>query len=218
MKKGLIMLCKYCEKICKNKISLSAHERLCPHNKNRKYVSHTLGKTAWNKGLTKDTSEIILKSSEKLKETINDISFTIKGCCTKEWSLSETGILTNSKNGGYRDHSGTSKKYKVLDSFGNVVTLQSSYELLCSEILNELCIKWVRPSYLKYDDKKYFPDFYLPEINIYLDPKNDYLAKIDFEKIEKVKQQNSVMVFILTKNQLTTDYIRELPKWSNGLD
>jgi len=35
--------CKFCGKLCKNKNSLSNHERTCPQNKDRIYVSHTLG-------------------------------------------------------------------------------------------------------------------------------------------------------------------------------
>lgn len=64
------------------------------------------------------------------------------------------------------------------DSFDNLVTLQSSYELMCSLILDEQKIKWVRPKYMKYNEnKKYFPDFLLVEYNIFLDTKNDYLKK-----------------------------------------
>ena len=115
------------------------------------------------------------------------------------------------KIGGYRANAGKSKKFKVKDSFGNLVTLQSSYELQCSEILNELGIQWIRPKHLKYDNgRKYFPDFYLIEHDIFLDPKNDYLAKMDYEKIEKVKCENKVRVFILTKDKLNSNYIKTL--------
>ena len=152
-----------------------------------------------------------------MKELFENGSITVKGCCIKDWSQSEEGKLSNSKNGGYRENAGRSKKYKVEDSFGKIVTLQSSYELLCSEILDEMNIKWIRPSYLKYDDRKYFPDFYLPDFDLYLDPKNDYLAEIDKSKIDKVIEQNKVNVFILTKEKLTKEYFRTLPEWSKGV-
>ena len=112
--------------------------------------------------------------------------------------------------GGYRENSGHSKKYKVLDSFGKQTTLQSSYELLCAKILDNLNIKWFRPSYLKYDDKKYFPDFYLPNFDIYLDPKNNYKALQDEEKINKVIKENNVKVYVLTLDLLTEDNIKRL--------
>ena len=60
-------ICKFCGKPCKNANSLRNHERLCPQNPDRIYVSYTLGHTAWNKGLTKETDARVSKSSETLK-------------------------------------------------------------------------------------------------------------------------------------------------------
>ena len=112
--------------------------------------------------------------------------------------------------GGYVSNAGISKKYRVVDSFGKETVLQSSYELECSLILNEMGIRWIRPKSLKYDNKNYFADFYLPDFNIYLDPKNDYKAKLDKEKISKVIEQNNVRVFILLKEQITKEYINNI--------
>lgn len=116
------------------------------------------------------------------------------------WDKEKRSQIAKSKGcGGYRPNAGHSQKYKVTDSFGNQVTLQSSYELLCAEILDNLQIKWIRPKSLTYNGKRYFPDFYLPDHDLYLDPKNDYLAKLDEQKIACVREQNSVEVVILTK-------------------
>ena len=114
------------------------------------------------------------------------------------------------KIGGYRPNAGRSKKFKVLDSYGIEVVLQSSYELLCSEILNDLNIKWIRPKSLKYDGRNYFADFYLPEYDIYLDPKNDFKAKQDLEKIQKVTEQNNVQVYIVLKENLNKQWFCSL--------
>lgn len=124
----------------------------------------------------------------------------------------ERKLLTSRLNpkGGYRANAGRSKKYKVYDSYGNLVTLQSSFELKCSDILNDLNIKWVRPKALIYDGKKYFADFYLPELNIWLDPKNNYKAKLDAEKIAKVKQQNNIKLYVVLEHQLTKNFIGSL--------
>jgi hypothetical protein len=116
------------------------------------------------------------------------------------------------KRGGYREKSGRSKKYYYVDSFGKLTCLQSSYEKECAVILNDLKVQWLRPKALKYDNKRYYADFYLPEFNLYLDPKNDYLAIHDQEKIQKVIIQNNVKVVILTKKQLTKDFILNLLK------
>lgn len=45
--------CSFCQKPCKNANSFRNHERTCPKNPNRNYVSYTKGKPAWNKGITK---------------------------------------------------------------------------------------------------------------------------------------------------------------------
>ena len=114
------------------------------------------------------------------------------------------------KIGGYRPNAGISKKHRVLDSFGNEVVLQSSYELACSEILNDKRIRWIRPKALKYSGRNYFADFFLVDFNIYLDPKNSYKAKLDRQKIEKVIEENSVQVYILTEDMINEEYITTL--------
>ena len=193
-----MLICKFCSKECKNSNSHINHERLCPKNFNRNYVSHTLGRTAWNKGLTKDTSESLVK-----------LSNTHKRLGLGGWSK-KASSNGGKAGGGYIENAGRSKKFKVVDSFGKETTLQSSYELKCYEILTELKINWIRPKALKYDGRNYFADFYLTDFDIYLDPKNDYKAKLDADKIEKVKEQNNVSVFILLKEHLTLDYINGL--------
>ncbi len=113
------------------------------------------------------------------------------------------------KGGGYRHNAGRSKKSKVIDSYGKECTLQSSYELKFSKILDENKIKWLRPSYLKYGAKKYYPDFYLPEFNIFFDTKNDYLIKQDKEKIEAVILENQVKLFVVGEKEIALEYILE---------
>jgi hypothetical protein len=113
--------------------------------------------------------------------------------------------------GGYREGAGRSKKFKVFDSYCKEVVLQSSYELICSQILNKLKIKWIRPKCLYYDNnRRYYPDFYLPDLDIYLDPKNDYKIKLDEEKINKVKQQNNIKLYVINKNQLNDSWFCSL--------
>lgn len=81
----------------------------------------------------------------------------------------------------------------------------------------------IRPKALKYIDAcnkihNYIPDFYLPEYNVYLDPKNDFLINnvnpnlgfSDVDKINWVMQQNNVKVIILNKEQLTWHVIKTL--------
>lgn len=87
-----------------------------------------------------------------------------------------------------RTRNNRSNLHYVQDSYGNDVCLGSSWELKVSKYLNSKNIIWIRPAYIAYimDNKqrKYFPDFYLPEYNIYLDPKNDLRIREDQPKLD----------------------------------
>ena len=199
------MHCQYCTKEFENSNKLKNHECRCPSNPNKTYENGMLGKTSWNKGLTKSTDERIEKASIKLKETLKTKPLT--GVAI--WSKEQRSIIAKSQGfGGYRENAGRSKKYKVKDSFNNDVTLQSSYEYKCMLLLNEMNINWIRPKHIKYDNgRKYFPDFLLVDFQIYLDTKNPYIAKLDKEKIQKVIEQNNVKLYVLLKENITKEYI-----------
>ena len=80
------------------------------------------------------------------------------------------------------------REYKKID--GNIVMLDSSWEEILAIRLDELNIKWIRPTNpIKWIDKNgvtrnYFPDFYLMDFDIYLDPKNPYAYASQKDKIE----------------------------------
>ena len=67
-------------------------------------------------------------------------------------------------------------------------------------------------------ERRYTPDFYLSEYDIYLDPKNDFLINninpslgfFDKEKIQWVSEQNDISVIILDKDQLNWDDIQKM--------
>lgn len=83
----------------------------------------------------------------------------------------------------------------------NGVMLDSSWELALAERLDELEIKWERPEPLKWIDQdglihNYFPDFYLPEYDIYIDPKNPHAAEVQKKKIDILKSTYHNLIFI----------------------
>jgi hypothetical protein len=74
------------------------------------------------------------------------------------------------------------------------VLLDSSWELELAKRLDFLGISWIRPSPLKWVDghgksHNYFPDFYLPAFDLYLDPKNRFALIVQKEKLVKLKKQ-----------------------------
>jgi hypothetical protein len=166
------------------------------------------GKRAWNKGLTSATDPRVAAGTEQLKKTLAETGKLVGAAL---WTTEERRAhALRCGFGGYQPMAGRSKKYRVVDSFGKEVLLQSSYELRCMEILNSLSIRWIRPKCLKYDNRRYFADFYLVDYDIYLDPKNPYKARLDVEKINKVIDQNQVMLHVLLEEDLTEDKILSL--------
>ena len=76
---------------------------------------------------------------------------------------------------------------------GTKVLLDSSWEEILARRLDFLEIDWIRPDPVVWKDDngvchKYFPDFYLPKYDLFLDPKNPYAARKQVFKIEKVKK------------------------------
>lgn len=206
-------ICDKCQKTISNN-NLQKHYNSCAPKKkkirgidfdpNWGYITGT--RTAWNKGLSKENNDIVRMHAEKLKEKYKNGLLKPSGVAVFTYQQRREHAKKNNF-GGYRENAGHSKKYKMLDSFGKEVCLQSSYEKKCADILNDLKIRWIRPKYLKYENKKYFPDFYLIDYNIYLDPKNDYLSKIDDLKIKKVMQENNVIIHILKNNMINKETI-----------
>lgn len=102
-------------------------------------------------------------------------------------------------------------------------TLGSSYELAIVKDLEEHNIEWDTCSRFHYVDsfgkkRTYTPDIYLPEYDIYLDPKNDFLINNvnptlgfkDTDKITWVMEQNNIQVIVLDKTQLTWNAVQML--------
>ena len=66
-----------------------------------------------------------------------------------------------------------------------------------AEILNRNNIEWSRPKGLKYLDdngvvRHYFPDFWLPNQAVYLDPKNPYRLRLDQAKLAAIRRDYCV--------------------------
>lgn len=212
-------ICKFCGKQCKNANSLRNHERLCKENPDRQessWIKFNHERGAWNKGLTKENDERVRKYGKTFSKRYNgtEEGKRIFGhTISEEHKQKMRKIAVERQWGGWR----TSKTIKY-----NGVNLDSTYELKVAKELDENQIKWERPSYFLWEDSKgvkhrYYPDFYLPEYNIYLDPKNNYLINnkskrfgiTDVEKIELVKQQNKIRIIILDKDNLNWIHIKE---------
>ncbi len=81
------------------------------------------------------------------------------------------------------------------------VLLDSSWELALAKRLDDLNIEWIRPNPLKWKDysgieHNYFPDFYLPHYDLYLDPKNPQAFKVQMEKIKILSETYANIIWL----------------------
>lgn len=209
------LFCKFCGKECKNQKSLLQHEMRCRENPNRIKSTgivgfNDVGREAWNKGLTKESDERVRKYGEKISKALSGR----EGKPHSEESKAKLRDVALRRNlGGFHMRRGI---------LYNGVKLDSSYEVVLAKDLDKNCIVWERPPRFSYrmDGKLHYytPDFYLPDYDIYLDPKNDFLINNvnprlgykDVDKIKAVEVENNIRVLILAHDQLSWSIIKEM--------
>lgn len=92
---------------------------------------------------------------------------------------------------------------------GTVVKLDSSWEEALAIRLDELDVNWSRPSPIKWVDRQglhhnYFPDFYLSDTDVFLDPKNPQALKVQKDKIECLTEQIKNLIIITSLEDCRT--------------
>lgn len=145
------------------------------------------------------TSGVATHASEETKEKIRQSSIGRTHSEETKQLISEKALAS--------DHRRLKKGTIVYKG----VLLDSSWELAMAERLDEIGVKWVRPEPIKWTDdggkiRHYFPDFYLPEHNIYLDPKNPQAYKVQKSKIDCLKKQLTNLIIISN--------IEDIKNWS----
>lgn len=203
-------ICQYCFNEKKNSNSLRNHERLCKFNPNRqstpfmdgKQIGH-IGTNQFIKAAAEGRTIIV---SDKTRQKLADASTGVSRKHT-EYTKNLMSIKACSRL------QKNSKYSKNIDYNGCI--LESSYELRLAQILDELNIHWekVRQGYVWNDagkTRRYIPDFYLKEYDLFLDPKNDYLIEKDKIKIESAIKLNSIKVLVLSNKQIEINYIRKI--------
>jgi transposase len=162
----------------------------------------SLKKLAKHLGVSESTIQRlnIITRDKSTAGKIADRNFTPEG-------LARLSELAKSRSlGGYRPHPNRGERY-------NDVWFDSKWEVKVAKSLDEHHIKWERPKKgFVWNDagRKYYPDFYLPEFNVYLDPKNSYLQMKDLEKITQAQHRNNVKVLMLSESQLSWEEIQRL--------
>lgn len=214
------LYCKYCNKMCTSNNSLAQHEIRCKSNSNRINVTvdgfNNIGKAAWNKDRTSETDSRVKDHAIQVKNYYKTHKGSFTGKVHSENHKKHMSELATERElGGFN-----MRKAKILY---RGIKLDSSYELQVAQSLDLNNIEWCRCKRLPYHYPDgslhyYTPDFYLPQYNVYLDPKNDYLIENinqftgmnDLDKIKRVEEENNVRILILDKNSLCWDSIKEL--------
>lgn len=187
--------CQFCGIECKNSNSLCNHERLCKLNPNRQVVRHpgTKGIPAWNKGLTKETDARILRCSENLKRR------HASGELKTKWPLSTEEAREKHRNSMKRVYSNyrpmVHKHFKQGNYMG--IPCDSSWELAYLLYCLDHNVHIERNkrgfAYIWGDSEhRYFPDFYLPDIDTYVEIKG-YKSNRDISKIEQFQYKLKVL-------------------------
>lgn len=96
--------------------------------------------------------------------------------------MNGTGIATCSVQVHYTSRALTIKGH-LFDSAWEVKIAQKLDELNILFEIPSIPLLWVDT---KHKQRKYFPDFYLPKHNIYLDPKNKLVQDLQKEKIQYI--------------------------------
>lgn len=90
----------------------------------------------------------------------------------------------------------------------NGVLMDSSWEVRLAKSLDEANIEWLRPSPIRYEldgvNRKYFPDFYLPEYDLYVDPKNQHAYNVQVRKIKVLLENIKNLVFLTSLEEIDT--------------
>lgn len=183
------------------------------------FVSNKLkGNIVWNSGGEKVKNKCEYCNKDfVVRFSKRNQRFCSRSCRAKCLALDQTikdKISEACKKANCGGH--TSKKaMHYTTKSGKIIYLQSNYEIQVAEDLDKNNIEWIRPKPLIWLDEKgkshrYYPDFYLMEYDVYLDPKNDYLIIKDKIKIKSVVLQNNVKVFVLDKNSLSWESIKLL--------
>lgn len=203
-------------KQCNNSLSYSdKHKKFCNNSCAAKY-NNTRRKPRTEASRKKTSKKLTGKkvSDETKLKIKNNWNGGLKYCKIKVTECNTCKNIFVQRNSGIKKtcsekcryiamrlrsyHNGNKKLFLFNNPYQGQVVLESSWELEIAELLTEKKIKWIRPEPMKWVDNEnkehlYYPDFYLPEKDLYLDPKNPYCMELDTEKMEIVSKEINII-------------------------
>lgn len=134
------------------------------------------------------------KASDKIKKAWQDGKYDCidhKSFLGKKHTEETKNILKNKAlASNHRRLVKSVRPYTKID--GSVVLLDSSWEEALAVRLDSIGVNWIRPQPIKYVGidgltHNYFPDFYLLDYDLFLDPKNPIACNAQKEKLDILK-------------------------------
>lgn len=190
---------KFCDKSCaakfNNQLRPSGHISRVQNNESRrdKLKSHPRKSQPVKKELTYCRIQIIqCQNCSKPFIVKNWQTSNLRKTCSKHCAT-HLSVGVRSYPNGRRKITWYYNQYQNQE-----VLLESSWEVDLAKWLDEQRITWIRPFPIEWIDqfnkpRLYYPDFYLPDFNLYADPKNPYGVSIDQYKISQVSKTISLV-------------------------
>ena len=215
--------CKHCQQDfdIENKPSgwMANHTRWCNSNPKRQEYIEKLGKNGRN------AVQLMLEAKRRSGKTNQYTKARVEGReppVSPLIGISHPGTPHTEKTKQHLREKARLSKHRRLRK-GTIVysgvLLDSSWELALAIRLDDLNISWTRPDPVEYIDdegltRNYFPDFYLPDYDLYLDPKNKYAYETQKKKIDILltTMKNLIIITTLDECKRFLPY-QHLPAW-----
>ena len=195
-------LCKYCKAYFdfEQPYQKASHSRWCTENpKHKQYKDELSNRT--------------IKYNKKRKPTNQFISGNMDGHSPS--TIEKIKQLSTGRN--HTDETKHLCRIKALASnhrrlrrktiMYNGIMMDSTWEVELAKRLDDLNIKWERPKPIKWVDENglshnYFPDFYIPEMDVYLDPKNKHAYNVQKKKIDILNKTYNNIIWLTSLDEI----------------
>ena len=213
----ITFICSFCGKVCKNANAHRNHERLCKQNPNRQQTTYekygeipgfnNKGRKAWNAGLTADTNESMAQIKQVMKDKYR------AGELFVPQPMLDPEIRAKHKASMKKAYSNYTKRTPGKFKYGwfKEIWCDSSWELAYLLYCLDHNITIQRntegfPYIWQGSVHRYFPDFYLPDTNTYVEIKG-YKSERD---VEKIAQFDKLLLVIEAKSmQPILEYVQQ---------
>lgn len=189
------MECRYCKNDF-NKFGIKNHEDYCTENLNKKSRSGINNPHFGKKGKNQYSDGTLMPKSIRKKIGLKLKDVKLKDSHKLAISKGMQSAVRNNPNSYSSSNiNGRVKKVKYKN-----ITLDSSWELKFAKWLDKNNIKWSRPEngfeYQWNGLRIYYPDFYLPELDFYIEVKG-YIRERDYFKWASIPN-----ILIISKKEI----------------